>query len=270
LSLWYNIGGDAGARILMKSLLSNYTLSSLDLRDNRISDAGVAEVVDMLRRNLVLTTLKLQDNELGEEGILALSHALHDNYVLESLEIVDNPASLVAALPHLERISFGVKRNRSFSDQRFGKAFAASNMGLIHVPPQLFSLTTLQALDLSHNRFSTFPDSITVLRSLERLSFAHNSLSQFPSYCCSSFARLHTLDLSHNRLVTFPAESAAMTALRVLHLDSNALETLPASLGRVEWESLRVEGNPLSCVPPSTVAKVRFLKTQGIALFSLF
>ncbi len=256
LGLWYNQGGDVGTRILMKGLSSNYSLHTLDLRDNGITDAGVVAVVDVLRRNLVLVSLKLQDNDLGEDGILSLSQVMHDNYVLESLEIVDDFATLIVALPYLERISFGVKRNRSFSEQRGNRSFVGSNVGLSKVPPQLFSLSMLQALDLSHNRFTVFPESLTVLRSLQRLSLAHNGTLQFPAHCCSAFAQLHALDMSFNRLATFPAEVAVMTALRVLHLDNNALEMLPVALGRVSsWESLKVEGNPLSCIPASIVAK---------------
>ena len=255
LVLWQNEGRDAGTFKLLQGLASNYSLHRLDLRDNGITDAVASALTDVLRRNLVLTRLKLQDNALSEEGIRTLSQVLYENYVLEKLEVVDNAAQHIPALPHLDRISSGLKRNRSFSKQK-GEEFVASGMGLRSLPPQLASVVgSLLSLDLSDNAMSVWPEALTQLTALQRLSLARNLLSVLPIDACQHLTALVSLDLSYNRLSTLPAEGSAMSALRVMDVSHNLLEMLPVWVGRVEWESFRVEGNPLSCIPASTVAK---------------
>ena len=92
LSLEWNALGtsDAGPRALAGVLAANVSLTTLDLRNNRIGSTGIASLADGLRTNGTLVTLDLRWNSAGSSGGLALEHALAENASLLRLPLQGN------------------------------------------------------------------------------------------------------------------------------------------------------------------------------------
>ena len=111
LSLEWNSLGlfPEGFRALASCLsASNSTLTSIDLRNNRLTaDAGTA-LSSALRTNRSLNTLDLRWNSLGELGCRSLSQALEQNSTLTTLHMSGNNASEST----LKSIRTSIERNR--------------------------------------------------------------------------------------------------------------------------------------------------------------
>ncbi|CAF1690183.1 unnamed protein product, partial [Adineta ricciae] len=73
--------GAQGAGDLAKALLSNKTLTNLDLGYNRIGAQGAGDLANALLSNKTLTTLDLGGNEIGDQGAGDLANALLSNKV---------------------------------------------------------------------------------------------------------------------------------------------------------------------------------------------
>jgi len=84
------------------------------------------------------------------------------------------------------------------------------------------ALAGLQALDLSQNRFRTFPAAALALDELLELNLAGNLLEDLPEGL-SQLAALKVLDLRDNRLTRLPQALARLRGLEVLDLTGNPL-----------------------------------------------
>ncbi|GMI13383.1 hypothetical protein TrLO_g7965 [Triparma laevis f. longispina] len=79
-----------GGAMISFALQSNYSLTSLNLKGQRLWDAGVCAVASMLRENRTLKHLNLSDNDVKRQGGMALASALEVNEALEHLNIAQN------------------------------------------------------------------------------------------------------------------------------------------------------------------------------------
>lgn len=77
-------------------MLSNRTLTSLDLSHNVLTDrgddeSGFVQMVEALCQNGSLTEISLRGNIIGDQGALAIAKALEENRVLQSVDLRENP-----------------------------------------------------------------------------------------------------------------------------------------------------------------------------------
>lgn len=143
---------------------------------------------------------------------------------------------------------------------------------------------SLKTLDLSHNKFTTLPDSLAILRSLEVLNMSSNELTAVPR-CVSELPALAEFWATGNRISALP--SRIPSTLRVLVANGNLIEGVPK-----EWElpqlsvlhlahnriaklraeffecfpeltSLDLSANKLTALPKVTAKKLAALRVAG-------
>ncbi|KAJ6661442.1 hypothetical protein lerEdw1_014350 [Lerista edwardsae] len=137
-----------------------------------------------------------------------------------------------------------------------GKKLKLEGKQLTAVPPCLFALEDLQALEMSPERESGLkytmalvPREIGLLRNLAFLYLDSNSLKELPAEI-GSLAKLERLTLSNNSLASLPPEIAGLQRLRSLHLANNSLAELPAALCRLSsLVFLDATDNRISTIP---------------------
>lgn len=138
-----------------------------------------------------------------------------------------------------------------------GKVFILHLKGqkLRKVPNEVFLLTNLVELDLSHNRIEIIPDSIHQLRNLKVLKLGSNRLHTL-SDSIGSLARISDIDLSRNRLVNLPASIGKLTNLDTLLLWKNEIGHLPVEISGLKENIvvLDLRHNPF---PPEEAEKLR-------------
>ena len=78
------------SQVLARLLKSNHTLTSLDLRENKLKDDGCAVIGDALASNRGLRCLVLWSNSIGGAGIASLGEGLAVNTTLQILDMGDN------------------------------------------------------------------------------------------------------------------------------------------------------------------------------------
>ena len=122
------------------------------------------------------------------------------------------------------------------------------------ITDEVFELTHLKSLNLSHNRLSYLPDFFANLPNLIFLYLSNNNLSKLPpSFTCLS--NLSTLDLSENRLSSLPDFFGDIISLTTLDLRGNKLSSLPSSFRNLSnLTTLYLSYNKLSALPNSLFA----------------
>ena len=65
--------GPQGARAIAVPLVSNMSITQLDLEDNWIEGEGAEYLAEMLKENFYISTLSLSNNQLGKRGAVAIS-----------------------------------------------------------------------------------------------------------------------------------------------------------------------------------------------------
>ena len=112
-------------------------------------------------------------------------------------------------------------------------------------PRVLLSLIGLNRLKMSGNTITELPDEIGELRRLEVLNMSHNSIAELPDEI-GQLRRLEVLNISYNILAELPEEIGMLSMLQVLDMSNNRLRRLPVSLWSVDsLRELRIHGNPL-------------------------
>ena len=96
-----------------------------------------------------------------------------------------------------------------------------SNNNLTKFPSDILSMTSLQALDLSHNALTgAMPAEIRHLQDLEVLNVSYNSMTGLPAEL-GQLKKLRVLNVSHNQLTGIPHELGDFSSLQTLDLSGN-------------------------------------------------
>ncbi|XP_061593520.1 volume-regulated anion channel subunit LRRC8C [Cololabis saira] len=273
-----------------------------------------------LKDNLKVLRIKFDDNrELPnwiyglrnlEELYLtgSLSPDASKNIVLESLREMKSlktlslksnlskiPQSTVDVSSHLQRLYLHNDGTKLVMLNNLKKMTNLIELELVHcdlerIPHAIFSLTSLQELDLKenslrsieeivsfqhlrkltslklwHNGIMYIPEHIKKLGSLERLYFSHNKIEILPShlFLCN---KLRHLDLSHNDIRFIPPEIGVLQSLQYFSVSCNKIENLPDELFFCKkLKTLKLGKNSLSTLSPkiSYLALLTFLELKG-------
>ncbi len=129
------------------------------------------------------------------------------------------------------------------------------DVGLREIPPAVWGLEHLTALDIGDNRLMVLPPEIARLTNLERLSLDGNRLESLPPEI-GQLTRLKWLDLDGNRLTALPPEFTRLQSLTHLQLQYNRWKVFPpAILELPHLELLFLAGNQLGDLPPAITAR---------------
>ncbi|XP_072806446.1 malignant fibrous histiocytoma-amplified sequence 1 isoform X1 [Vicugna pacos] len=138
-----------------------------------------------------------------------------------------------------------------------------SHNQLPSLPAQLGALVHLEELDVSFNRLTHLPDSLSCLSRLRTLDVDHNQLTVFPRQLLQLVA-LEELDVSSNRLRGLPEDISALRALKILWLSGAELGTLPSGFCELaSLESLMLDNNGLQALP------AQFSRLQRLKMLNL-
>uniref|UniRef100_A0A1A8EVB1 Leucine rich repeat containing 8 family, member C n=2 Tax=Nothobranchius korthausae TaxID=1143690 RepID=A0A1A8EVB1_9TELE len=273
-----------------------------------------------LKENLKVLRVKFDDNrELPnwvyglrnlEELYLtgSLSPDASKNIVLESLRelkglkilylksnLTKIPQSIVDVASHLQRLFLhndGTKLVMLNNLKKMTNLIELElvNCNLERIPHAIFSLTSLQELDLKennlrsieeivsfqhlrkltclklwHNSIMYIPEHIKKLGSLERLYFSHNKIEILPShlFLCT---KLRHLDLSNKYIRFIPPEIGVLQNLQYFSVTCNKIEILPDELFFCKkLKTLKLSKNSLSILSPkiSNLALLTHLELKG-------
>ncbi|XP_021258804.1 leucine-rich repeat-containing protein 74A isoform X1 [Numida meleagris] len=191
--------GPKGVKAIAIALVSNATVTHLELEDNHILAEGAICIAEMLRENCSLRELNISNNHLDTEGAEAIAGLLLEN------------ASYLHTL-HLSGNNFGEEAASCLSDA-------------------LVSNYQVKKLDLSHNEFSEkagqlLGQMLAVNTTLEILNLSWNHLRRKGTVAfgigLKGNAALKILNLSWNSIGNEGAQALA-EALKVnnvlIHLD---------------------------------------------------
>lgn len=129
------------------------------------------------------------------------------------------------------------------------KELDLSGLTLTKLPTELFALTELEVLVISHNCLTEIPDEIAHLKKLEKLIADNNQISLLPQKL-SALTALQILDLSNNKLTILPDIFANLKNLEALKLENNYLKNLPESVSNlICLTSLSLRKNQFECLP---------------------
>ncbi|XP_017285962.1 volume-regulated anion channel subunit LRRC8E [Kryptolebias marmoratus] len=213
-------------------------------------------------------------------------------------KIPPSVADVASQLQHLRIHNEGVKLQAFSSLKKLTTLVSLELSGceLERIPSAVFSLNSLQELDLKdnklttveeilslqhcrrlvmlrlwHNKITYIPEHISKLCTLETLDVSWNKLRKLPSrlfYC----TKLRHLDVSHNQLTSLPPEVSILQGLQFFSAAFNSLETLPEELFSCKrLKTLVLGNNCLSSLSSrvSNLAQLVRLDIKGNRLESL-
>ncbi|XP_061408692.1 leucine-rich repeat serine/threonine-protein kinase 1 isoform X1 [Lethenteron reissneri] len=230
--------------------------------------------------------------------------------ISQSLVEMDLSQNLLEELPPL--VPWGLKMLRTFDassnqltcfpsvtpQQIFCTGLTEINLSMnciFSLPAEVFLLTNLKTLNLSHNQLSEFgcPEraalGLVQCRDLEVLNLSYNQLGGLRKEVLQLLNGLRCLNVSHNQLKAFPpawhcplvqlkathnqleeiGESFQLhweSTLQELDLSNNALAELPAAILQLtELQSLNLSDNHLLVIPPARMWTCCKLQTLDLS-----
>lgn len=133
------------------------------------------------------------------------------------------------------------------------------------IPPSVFRMRELTALNLEMNRIAAIPDSIQELENLEELLLGYNDLTQI-NPAILELPKLKHLRLSRNRLTgTLPNVHFGAGDSLELDISHNALSQLQGFSGRPRLRALNAQFNQLHVLPRGLFANFDELDTLKIS-----
>jgi len=224
-----SIGDEGAVSVLSAAAVSMTKLVVLDLSKNNIKGTAIGALgADVMLGLSYLSSLSLAQNLLVE-----LAWQMSGLRGLVSLDLSSNMVSALpadmAACSALQRLNVSHNKLRVLCD-------AVCELGKLVV------------LDVACNMLVRLPSRISALSNLQMLRASDNKLESLPSLPTA----LLSLLLDRNRITEIPPQVGDAAGLEALHVMHNKLENLPPTLARTalrQSRGLKVEGNPLSCIP---------------------
>ncbi|XP_043941579.1 volume-regulated anion channel subunit LRRC8C [Protopterus annectens] len=199
-------------------------------------------------------------------------------YIKSNLSKIPQPIMDVSS--HLQKLFIHNDGTKLMMVNNLKKMANLTELGLIHcdlerIPHAIFSLLSLQDLDLRenslksieeiisfqhlrklstlrlwHNSIINIPEHIKKLTSLERLYFSYNKIEVLPShlFLCN---KIRYLDLSYNDIHFIPPEIGVLQSLQYFSINCNKVESLPDELYFCKkLKTLKIGKNNLSVLSP--------------------
>lgn len=142
-----------------------------------------------------------------------------------------------------------------------------SHNKLVSLIGEVIFLDNLKYLDCRYNNIhnSDIPPELFTLKSLEIIDFSHNNLTDVPKNI-ESCPALTTLNLSNNKIDNIKENTFLdLNRLQSLNLSYNKLNSLPTSLGRlINLKVLNISGNPFNEIKLRLVEKLKSLETLSM------
>lgn len=169
-------------------------------------------------------------------------------------KLIVSPASLQSAtqLIHLDMSSNGME---NVEGHIYACITTVQTINLAHNRLQGFSrrialLQNLVSLDLSNNRIVEMPNTLSGLTFLKVLDVSNNGLEHMPPAICN-LCNLQELRAEQNHLWGLTDELGQMTGLKRLNCRSNNIQKLPDCFSLMNLTSFDVSRNQLSAIPYS-------------------
>uniref|UniRef100_A0A6Q2X2A9 Leucine-rich repeat-containing protein 40 n=1 Tax=Esox lucius TaxID=8010 RepID=A0A6Q2X2A9_ESOLU len=108
--------------------------------------------------------------------------------------------------------------------------FLQRNNLLTSLPMEFKSLTKLQSITLSFNRFKLFPEVLYHVPTLETILISNNQVVAIDPLQLKALNKLSTLDLQNNDIMHVPPELGLCSSLRALMLDGNPFRSPRAAI----------------------------------------
>eukprot|EP00002_Diphylleia_rotans_P029127 TRINITY_DN5914_c0_g1_i13.p1 TRINITY_DN5914_c0_g1~~TRINITY_DN5914_c0_g1_i13.p1 ORF type:complete len:1997 (-),score=306.22 TRINITY_DN5914_c0_g1_i13:2138-8128(-) len=202
-----------------------------------------------------LEELRLWGNPIEElpDWIVILRNLNH-LYVDDSGMLKRAPAGVTrlkcyGAPPTGERVTDGLTK-LSFYEPLNGYHIGEELTELAQLVP---SWTLLTKLDVSNNKISTIPETISTLTKLRVLvfgsKFGGNELPSLPD-CLSTLTGLDHLAMQSNKITQLPEWLSSFFNLTYLDIGSNSFTELPGAIANlVSLKDLLIHGNPAQDLP---------------------
>lgn len=149
LNLSWNLIRSPGGKALASAISSNSTLRELDLGFNLLRCNGTSTLAPALAASRSLAVLSLRRNELGPDGASQLADGLRDNKSLHTLNVGLNGISPLGAAKLAEALAQNSTLTHLHLDWN-----ALRQSGLMRLTNGLRNKCALVFLDLSHNKLS--------------------------------------------------------------------------------------------------------------------
>ncbi|XP_043940465.1 volume-regulated anion channel subunit LRRC8D-like [Protopterus annectens] len=140
------------------------------------------------------------------------------------------------------------------------------NCKLEQIPKVIFSMTSLQKLDLKSNAIWSVKDisNFIYLKRLTCLRLWHNNIPSVPN-TISNIKILEQLFLSNNKLTDLPSGIFMLKKLIILDVSNNLIKILPEEIGQLEaLQNLTISDNILAALPVQLFNCVR-LKSLNLS-----
>ncbi|XP_074653207.1 uncharacterized protein LOC141907456 [Tubulanus polymorphus] len=199
-----NIGlGPIDVLALSMPLLTNMTVTELDLSENRIESDGLFYLTEMLKENVCITDLRLANNNLASDGAVLIGEIIAINTTIRNLDISGNKFTDSDVIHIAGPLKKSRLRSLNISYNEFreegGKVLA----------PVIAENDMLEELDLSWNHFR-LKGAVAIAKGIKenvgihRLDLSWNGFSNNGALAISRALKenrtLQELDLSCNRI----------------------------------------------------------------------
>ena len=271
-------------------------LESMNAGDNQIKE--IPPQISQLKK---LEVLQLHGNQIE-----TIPEELYSLYMLKELDLSRNNLKKIdwniAGLQNLEKLSLSQNELSTIPDQLYAlknlkylylagnrgpKTEREKNKGFElpigigklknlevltaspnSVPAEVWELTNLTILDLSHSTLYALPSGIDKLTKLESLDLSFNNLYKLPEGF-SKLQSLNRLDLSSNEFDAIPTEITQLINLESLKLTSNPITEMPQELFQLsKLKTLELKISRITEVPTS-INRLENLETLKIGSLNL-
>ena len=212
---------------LKKKQEENKSKSTATAAAEKSSTVIAAKRVDAWKKLGIASLRDLKLTELPEE--------LFTQDCADCIRVADLGGNQLTSLPpslstlsHLQKLRLSLNALHdtgmpwtSFSSLANLIVLAVDHNCLTTLPEQPFyHLKNLQKLDVSYNKISVLPTSLSCLVSLRAFNVSHNELLSLPMQMAACVV-LEEVDASHNCITDIPPEFGALLKLKTLILDRN-------------------------------------------------
>lgn len=189
--------------------------------------------------------------DLGKNKLTELPEELKN---LKSLKTLNVSSNKLTALPSVIFTQF----------PRLTSLLASENE-ITHIPDTLYTVQTINYIDLSQNKLSRISPSIGDLIQLDFLDLGSNELTEIPP-SIGKLEKLEELVLKQNRLTALPPQLASLQSLVILDISENQITHLPKELLDLMMENSRfginTTGNPLAREDEDIIKKAKLRVSQ--------